>query len=221
MYIMETSRVIVHQPVESACIVFNMDGFTLKNMDFDFVKFLVTCFEAYYPETLGSCLIHKAPWVFSTVWSLITPLLDPVVASKIHFTKDINELTQYVDISALPANISGEKDKKTKDEAVNIGPVAPGTLEVPTTDAYNEYKTMIKRYEAETIEWSKIPSTDNDTNARHELAREYRIARIKTEKDIRGPTAYEAKGLVTINSEGRVILDFGGDWTALDITETV
>ncbi|CAO3688608.1 unnamed protein product [Rhizopus stolonifer] len=221
MYIMETSRVIVHQPVESACIVFNMDGFTLKNMDFDFVKFLVTCFEAYYPETLGSCLIHKAPWVFSTVWSLITPLLDPVVASKIHFTKDTNELTQYVDISALPANISGEKDKKTKDEAVNIGPVAPGTLDVPTTDAYNGYKAMIKQYEAETIEWSKIPSTDDDTNTRRELARKYRIARTKTEKDIRGPTAYEAKGLVTINSEGRVILDFGGNWTALDITETV
>lgn len=32
MYVMETSRVVVHQPVESACIVFNMDGFTLKNM---------------------------------------------------------------------------------------------------------------------------------------------------------------------------------------------
>lgn len=32
MYIMETSRVVVHQPVESACIVFNMDKFTLKNM---------------------------------------------------------------------------------------------------------------------------------------------------------------------------------------------
>lgn len=32
MYIMETSRIIVHQPVETCCIVFNMDGFTLKNM---------------------------------------------------------------------------------------------------------------------------------------------------------------------------------------------
>ncbi|KAG1212200.1 hypothetical protein G6F35_010404 [Rhizopus arrhizus] len=219
MYIMETSRVIVHQPVEAACIVFNMDNFTLKNMDFDFVKFLVTCFEAYYPETLGSCLIHKAPWVFSTVWNLITPLLDPVVASKIHFTKDVNELTQYVDISALPGNISGEKDKKTKDEAISVAPVAPGTLVEPTTEAYKEYKAMIKQYESETIEWSKTQS--DDTNIRHELAREYRLARIKTEKDIRGPTAYEAKGLVTINEQGRVFLDFGGEWTALDITETV
>ena len=32
MYVMETSRVVVHQPVEANCIVFNMDGFTLKNM---------------------------------------------------------------------------------------------------------------------------------------------------------------------------------------------
>ncbi|KAG0794754.1 hypothetical protein G6F22_005273 [Rhizopus arrhizus] len=78
---------------------------------------------------------------------------------------------------------------------------------------------MIKQYESETIEWSKTQS--DDTNIRHELAREYRLARIKTEKDIRGPTAYEAKGLVTINEQGRVFLDFGGEWTALDITETV
>ncbi|KAI9266933.1 CRAL-TRIO domain-containing protein [Sporodiniella umbellata] len=221
MYVMETSRVIVHQPVESACIVFNMDGFTLKNMDFDFVKFLVTCFEAYYPETLGSCLIHKAPWVFSTVWNLITPLLDPVVASKIHFTKDLNELTQYVDMSALPAIVSGDKTKQSKDESISVGPVAPGTLARPTTEAFSEYQAMIKQYEAETLEWSKAPSKENDVETRHELAREFRLSRVKTEKDIRGPTAYEAKGLLTINSKGRAILDFGGDWTALDITENV
>lgn len=39
MYVMETSRVVVHQPVEAACIVFNMEGFTLKNM-VSFVIFL-------------------------------------------------------------------------------------------------------------------------------------------------------------------------------------
>ncbi|RCH85391.1 hypothetical protein CU097_003555 [Rhizopus azygosporus] len=223
IYVMETSRMIVHQPVEAACIVFNMDGFTLKNMDFDFVKFLVTCFEAYYPETLGSCLIHKAPWVFSTVWSLITPLLDPVVASKIHFTKDVDELTQYVDIPALPGNISGEKDKKTKDEATKVDPVSPGTLDKPSTPAYQEYLSMIETYEAETNQWTKIKSAEKDAScsARRELARELRLARVNAERDIRGPSSYEAKGLATINEKGRLILDFGGDWTPLDITESV
>ncbi|KAG1072422.1 hypothetical protein G6F42_025914 [Rhizopus arrhizus] len=158
MYVMETSRVVVHQPVEAACIVFNMDGFTLKNMDFDFVKFLVTCFEAYYPETLGSCLIHRAPWVFSTVWNLITPLLDPVVATKIHFTKDYNELQNFVDSASLPGNITGDKDKKTLDEK-KIDPVPAGKLGTPTTAAYQEYQNMIKEYQIETLEWTKAKST--------------------------------------------------------------
>ncbi|KAI8973447.1 CRAL-TRIO domain-containing protein [Mycotypha africana] len=225
MYIMETSRAIVHQPVESACIVFNMDGFTLKNMDFDFVKFLVSCFEAYYPETLGCCLIHKAPWVFSTVWTLITPLLDPVVASKIHFTKDCKELTNYVDITALPGNITGEKDKKTMDEAVKIDPVAPGKLGKPDTPAYHEYQEMVNDYEDETSEWAKTKSTDNDNvqnTRRIELAKQYRVTRFKAELDMRGPTSYQAKGLLTVSPDNRVLLNYGSDgWTPLDITEMV
>ncbi|KAL7315051.1 hypothetical protein PS15m_006554 [Mucor circinelloides] len=221
MYVMETSRVVVHQPVESACIVFNMDGFTLKNMDFDFVKFLVTCFEAYYPETLGSCLIHRAPWVFSTVWNLITPLLDPVVATKIHFTKDYNELQNFVDSASLPGNITGDKDKKTLDEK-KIDPVPAGKLGTPTTAAYQEYQNMIKEYQIETLEWTKAKSVEGgEVAARHELARQYRMARFATELDIRGPTSYQAKGLVTIK-DGRVLLNYGSEgWTPLDITESV
>ncbi|KAI8082471.1 CRAL-TRIO domain-containing protein [Thamnidium elegans] len=224
MYIMETSRVVVHQPVESACIVFNMDKFTLKNMDFDFVKFLVTCFEAYYPETLGSCLIHRAPWVFSTIWNLITPLLDPVVASKIHFTKDCKELTNFVPMDALPGNITGEVGKKTKDESMKIDPVAPGTLTTPSTPAYQDYQDMIKEYQFETLDWAKTKTAEgsNETETRRELARQYRVARIKAEFDVRGPTSYQAKGLITVNAEGRVFLDYGSDnWVPLDITETV
>jgi hypothetical protein len=29
------------------------------------VKFIIKCFEANYPESLGLLLIHNAPWVFS------------------------------------------------------------------------------------------------------------------------------------------------------------
>ena len=33
-------------------------------MDYTPVKFLIKAFEAHYPESLGVCLVHKAPWVF-------------------------------------------------------------------------------------------------------------------------------------------------------------
>ncbi len=41
-----------------------MTGFSIANMDYNFVKFSTNIFEANYPETLGYILIHNAPWVF-------------------------------------------------------------------------------------------------------------------------------------------------------------
>jgi hypothetical protein len=34
--------------------------------DYHPVKFMIKCFEANYPESLGVVLIHKAPWIFSS-----------------------------------------------------------------------------------------------------------------------------------------------------------
>lgn len=42
-----------------------MTDFALANMDYTPVKFMIKCFEANYPESLGTVLIHKAPWIFS------------------------------------------------------------------------------------------------------------------------------------------------------------
>lgn len=54
-----------------------MTGFSIANMvrgpfladcadhqDYGPVKFMIKCFEANYPESLGAVLVHKAPWVF-------------------------------------------------------------------------------------------------------------------------------------------------------------
>jgi hypothetical protein len=32
--------------------------------DYAPLKFIIKCFEANYPESLGVVLVHKAPWVF-------------------------------------------------------------------------------------------------------------------------------------------------------------
>lgn len=60
----EGLRVLVRAPQDKACLIFDMTGFGLKNMDFHVVKFLAQVFEARYPETLGVVLIHNAPFIF-------------------------------------------------------------------------------------------------------------------------------------------------------------
>lgn len=46
-----------------------MSNFTLANMDYTPVKFIIKCFEANYPESLGAVLVYKAPWVFQGTFS--------------------------------------------------------------------------------------------------------------------------------------------------------
>lgn len=94
--------------VDACSIVFDLTGFSLKNADYNAIKFLAEVFEAYYPECLGKVLIFNAPWIFSTVWNVIKNWLDPVVASKIHFTKDYKEISKFIDKKWIPDYMGGD-----------------------------------------------------------------------------------------------------------------
>ncbi len=60
----ESLKIMTKPPDDKCCLIFDMTGFGVKNMDFHVLKFLVSVFEARYPETLGVVLIHNAPFVF-------------------------------------------------------------------------------------------------------------------------------------------------------------
>ncbi|ORZ37524.1 CRAL-TRIO domain-containing protein [Catenaria anguillulae PL171] len=104
VYLMETGRLLLKEPVETVTIVFNLGGFGMANMDNNMVKFLINCLQSYYPESLGLCAIVNAPWIFSGIWKLIKPWLDPVVQAKIVFAKP-SELGQYIDPANIPAEL--------------------------------------------------------------------------------------------------------------------
>ncbi|KAJ5125314.1 hypothetical protein N7448_004637 [Penicillium atrosanguineum] len=110
VYTIETARLLLAPPVETATIVFDMTGFSLANMDYTPVKFMIKCFEANYPESLGSVLIHKAPWLFSSIWSVIKGWLDPVVAAKIHFTKNREDLEAFIPKSQIIKELEGDEN---------------------------------------------------------------------------------------------------------------
>lgn len=98
----------INDSVDTCSIVFDLTGFSLKNADYNAIKFLAEVFEAYYPECLGKVLIFNAPWIFSTVWNVIKNWLDPVVASKINFAKDFKELNKFIDKEWIPDYMGGD-----------------------------------------------------------------------------------------------------------------
>lgn len=160
------------------------------------------------------------------VWAMIQPLLDPVVAAKIKFSKNLDELQEYIDIGSVPVIISGNPDRKTKDEATIADDPLPGTLEVPTSEEYLAYEQEKKDYTKVTEEWAKSEivagQEKEDALARLERGRQYRLARIRAEKDLRANTNYHQKGLLKLTPDAHLYVDFGGDnWVEQDITDRV
>ena len=61
----ETLRIIMAKAgQDKVCLIFDLTGFGLRNMDFHFISFLTHILEARYPETLEVVLVHNAPFVF-------------------------------------------------------------------------------------------------------------------------------------------------------------
>ncbi|CAN3372318.1 hypothetical protein DIURU_004556 [Diutina rugosa] len=98
----------VSDGVDNCSIVFDLTGFTLKNADYSAIKFLAVVFEAHYPDCLGRVVIYNAPWIFSTVWNIIKHWFDPVVAAKIHFAKNYQELKEHIDPIHIPTEYGGK-----------------------------------------------------------------------------------------------------------------
>ncbi|KAF9920256.1 hypothetical protein FBU30_009959 [Linnemannia zychae] len=212
IYVMEVGRLMIQPPVETACLVFDMTGFGLANMDYGFVKFLVQCFEAYYPESLGVLIIHKAPLVFWGVWKIIEPWLDPVVASKIRFTRADKELTDIIDAHHLPNRYEGGLDKFT----YQYIPVQHGEndrmKDIETKEfLLDEWKALMWKFEALTREWidcKKVNGArpeDVIEKERDAVAKELRVAYFKLDPYIRARNLYHRSEHPVLQADGTAV----------------
>ena len=93
--LMELALRVMRRDPETFClnpdtvtVIFDLADAPVAAFDAGVVKFIVDCFQNYYPETLGHCYILNAPWIFWGFWKVVKMWLDPVVASKITFSND-------------------------------------------------------------------------------------------------------------------------------------
>ena len=91
-----------------------MTHFTMANMDYTPVKFMIKVFEANYPESLGTVLVHKAPWLFQGIWKIIKGWLDPVVAAKVHFTSNEEDLETFIPRKQIIKEVGEEENWEYK-----------------------------------------------------------------------------------------------------------
>ncbi|MBW0491284.1 hypothetical protein O181_030999 [Austropuccinia psidii MF-1] len=97
--------------IETSCTIMDLSGvgisqfWKVKN----YVQEASHLSQSYYPETMGKFYIINAPYLFSTVWSLVKPWLDEVTVKKIMILDSSYPKTLLLQISpdSLPKSLKG------------------------------------------------------------------------------------------------------------------
>lgn len=199
VYTIETARMFLRPPVDTATVLFDMTGFGLANMDYTPVKFMIKCFEANYPESLGNVLVHNAPWVFQGVWRVIKGWLDPVVAGKVHFTNNIDDLGEYIDKSTIPKELSGPNPWSYSFQEPIPGENNLMESEHAKIVFLKEREQLSRQYEEIVTEWAAsrptTPSTEKSfRQQRDEVAELLKANYWKLDPYVRARTVYDRTG---------------------------
>lgn len=111
VFMINSAVEVMGEDMHQACILFDLQGLSMNNMDYGLVKRLIYMLTRFYPERMGVCLLHNAPTMFSACWPIIRPWLNERTASKIKFTKG-NEVFQYVPQEAFPPQFNSNATEK-------------------------------------------------------------------------------------------------------------
>ncbi|ROT37911.1 CRAL/TRIO domain-containing protein [Sodiomyces alkalinus F11] len=199
VYIIETARMLLSSPIDTATIIFDMTGFSMANMDYTPVKFMIKCFEANYPESLGAVLVHKAPWVFQGIWKIIRGWLDPVVASKVQFTNNMREMEQFIEPSRIITELDGPEVWKYQ----YVEPIDGENDKMKDTAERDRLlearELLVSEFEEATLQWIR---TDEKTDRagiqgqRNGLARKLREDYWRLDPYVRARSLYDRTGVI-------------------------
>jgi hypothetical protein len=163
--LMETSKALAVPPIEDGTVVIDMDNVTLQNLDYQHIKFMINAMQNCYPECLGSGFVVNAPWSFGVVWNVIKPWLDPVVASKLHFLKSQAELTEHIDVAALPRRLGGNRPDFRFIPSSHDDEILMKTIRQDKTGmekAQSKHKAAAQEYLQLTVRWANLQTKSND-----------------------------------------------------------
>ncbi|GJP97187.1 CRAL/TRIO domain protein [Aspergillus niger] len=208
VYTIETARMMLAPPVETACVVFDMTDFSLANMDYHPVKYMIKCFEANYPECLGVVLIHKAPWIFSGIWNIIKGWLDPVVASKIQFTKNVQDLEKFIPKDRIMKELEGDENWAYKYVEPQPDENKPQEDSSKRDELLAERQQLAQELQGATIDWISSTMKKDESalkaavDRRKDLIERLRVQYWQLDPYVRATSLYDR--LDVIQGEGKI-----------------
>lgn len=163
LYAMEHAH-LLHMPYQDRTVLLvDMTGFSITSLDLGAIKFIIQNFEQYYPEELSEGVIHNAPWLFGTAWTIIKPLLRPPTREKITFTSNVNDLAAKIGRLEAEKVIKAKMEylpdpapeKPFNDQAKDLATASPECQE-----AFKVWNSNVAEVEELTRLWMRPAATD-------------------------------------------------------------
>ncbi|EPE02735.1 phosphatidylinositol transfer protein csr1 [Ophiostoma piceae UAMH 11346] len=221
VYTIETARMTLQPPVDTATIIFDMTSFSLANMDYSPVKFMIKCFEANYPECLGAVLVHKSPWLFQGIWRVIRGWLDPVVASKVHFTNNVKDMEEFIARDQIIKELGGDEDWEYKFVEPEPGENDKMKDTATRDKLLAERERLFRAYEEATARWVLNPAANAEQAKAVRAERDGIASKLRDDywvldPYVRARSVYDRTGM--LQDGGKV--DFYAPFVKDEITQT-
>ena len=168
----------------------------MANMDYTPVKFMIKIFEANYPESLGAVLVHKSPWLFQGIWKIIKGWLDPVVAAKVHFTSNVEDLEAFIPRRQIIKELGGDEDWEYKFIEPTAGEDDLMKDRESKQKLQDERDADVKEYEKRTFDWISNASDEKIKEQRDETARKLNDNYWRLDPYVRARTLYDRVGMI-------------------------
>lgn len=163
LYAMEHAH-LLHLPFQDRTVLLvDLSGFSITSLDLSAIKFIIQNFEQYYPEELSEGVIHNAPWLFNTAWSIIKPLLTAATREKITFTSNLNDLAAKIGRPQAEKVLQAKMDYIPRPESEETFKDEARTPEQASSACQAALKTWnenIEELETITQQWTRPPASD-------------------------------------------------------------
>lgn len=97
--------------IEMLMVLIDFDGFSLRCIDYAFLRQAISILQNNYPERLGLVCLLDAPFVCQAAWRVIRPWLDDKTREKVIFLngqQGRGVLLELIDASVLPTKYGGK-----------------------------------------------------------------------------------------------------------------
>lgn len=203
-YQMETFRLLLVPPNDKVVLFFDLNNFGLKNMDWSAILYIVKCLEAYFPESLHTLIIYKAPWVFSGIWKILSPMLDPVVRSKVVFMSKPSECEHLLPADRLVEELGGDVEFDWEKRWIDPKE-GENSFQDDKDEKKKRFDTFMKHageYEEVTKKWADGSSDKEVLEKRRLLVKKLRVAQYESDVYARGRTQLHRDA--TLDGQGKV-----------------